>query len=144
MNGDIMQTRVLAASSSLSRRLWYFNQLRRYGFEAITADSGLSCIQHAATFQPHVLILEPFLNWGGSDGVLAVKQLDPTFKSVPVIVIDLQRDASETYRIGAYQLAGYWKWMPTADELSAAIHDALARHETPLAPSLATTASNSF
>ncbi len=136
-----MQTRVLAASPSLSRRLWYRNELGRCGFETITADTGIACIQSAVAFQPHVLILEPSLSWGGSDGVLAVKQLDPILQPVPVIVIDLQRDASETYRIGAYPLAGYWKWMPTTDELSAAIYNALTGHETPRLPSLATIAS---
>lgn len=139
-----MQTRVLAASSSLSRRLWYRNQLGQCGFETVTAETGIACIQSAITFRPHVLILEPFLTWGGTDGVLAVKQLDPDFKAVPVIVIDLQRNASETYRIGAYELAGYWKWIPNAEELSFAILNSLARNETSRLLRMATAASVSL
>lgn len=76
--------------------------------------------------------------------MLAVKQLDPDFKAVPVIVIDLQRNASETYRIGAYELAGYWKWMPNAEELSFAILNSLARNETSRLLRMATAASVSL
>ncbi len=125
-----MQIRVLAASSSLSRRLWYRNELGRHGFDAETADSGIACIQRAATFQPDVMILEPLLTWGGSDGVLEVRQQDPLLSSVPVIVVDLRHDASETYRIGAYELAGYWRWVPTADELANAIIAAVNGNHT--------------
>lgn len=125
-----MQIRVLAASSSLSRRLWYRHELDRCGFETETADNGIACVQKAAGFQPHLMILEPLLTWGGSDGVLAVREQDPQLKSLPVIVVDLRHDAAETYRIGAYELAGYWKWIPTVDELVNAIQLALGHRDT--------------
>lgn len=116
-----MQLRILAASSSLSRRLWYRNELELRGCQVETADSGIACIERALTFRPQALILESFLTWGGSDGVLAVREVDPRLKAVHVVVVDLQRDAAQTYRLGAYELAGYWKWPPTADELVDAV-----------------------
>lgn len=121
-----MQIRVLAASSSLSRRLWYRNELARCGFKAETVDSGVACVERANSFEPHVLILEPILAWGGTEGVLAVRERDPCLMTVPVLVVDLRHDAAATYRLGAYELAGYWKWIPTTDELVRAILAAIS------------------
>lgn len=120
-----MQFRILAASSSLSRRLWYRNELGRRGCVVETAEDGLGCIQCAASFRPEILILEPVLQWGGCDGVLEVREELPSLMSVPVMVVDSGRNASQTYRISAYELAGYWKWTPTAEELMKAFQIAL-------------------
>lgn len=116
-----MQIRVMAASPSLPRRLWYRGELERRGCEVETATDKPSFLTKASEFHPDVLILESSLPGGGIDEVLAVRDREPSLKQIPVIVIDDRRDAAQTYRIGAYQLAGYWKSAPSADELMLAI-----------------------
>lgn len=129
-----MQIRVMAASPSLPRRLWYRGELEQRGCEVETATDEPSCLNKASEFHPDVLILESSLPGGGIDEVLAVRDREPSLKSIPVIVIDDRRDAAQTYRIGAYQLAGYWKSAPSADELMLAIRLTIGCVDTLPAP----------
>lgn len=122
-----MKIRVLAASSSTLRRNWYRDQLEQRGCDVRVAATGVSCIELAEEYSPDIVILESFLTWGGAEGVLAVRHETPCLRTIPVIVIDAQRDASQTYRISAYQLAGYWKSQPTVDELLLAIRLTLGK-----------------
>ena len=124
-----MEFRILAASSSLSRRLWYRNELERRGCQIQTASSGLECLANARSFEPHALLLESFLPWGGSDGVLAVKESEPLLRAIPVVVIDTERNAAQTYRLGAYELAGYWTYRPTAEELIRMVRTAVEHQQ---------------
>lgn len=125
--GDAMQIRVMVASASLPRRLWYRHELECRGCEVETAIDEPSCISKAGDFHPEVLILESSLPGAGIDGLLSARERERCLKPVPVIVIDDRRDAAQTYRIGAYQLAGYWKSPPTADELMLAIRLTVGR-----------------
>lgn len=129
-----MQIRVMAASPSLPRRLWYRSELERRGCEVETAIDEPTCLTKANEFHPDILILESSLPGGGIDEVLAVREQDPNLKPVPVIVIDDRRDAAQTYRIGAYQLAGYWKSAPSADELMLAIRLTVGSVDAPPIP----------
>lgn len=133
-HGDAMLIRVMAASPSLPRRLWYRNELERLGCDVETATDEPSCLAKASEFHPDVLILESSLPGGGIDEVLAVREREPSLKPIPVIVIDDRRDAAQTYRIGAYQLAGYWKSAPSADELMLAIRLTIGKVNASPAP----------
>lgn len=125
-----MQIRVMAASSSLLRRLWYRSELESRGCDVETAIDESTCIAKVGEFQPNVLILESSLPGDGIDEVFAARERDSGLRSVPIIVIDDRHNAAQTYRLGAYPLAGYWRSPPTADELILAIRLALGRVDT--------------
>ena len=133
-----MQIRLLAVSSSLIGRLWYRNELERYGCQVHTAFNEHSCIELAAEIRPHILILESFPIWGGNDRLLTFQDLAAGLKSMPVILIEVRRDscgftfdASQPDRIRACELAGaYWKWSRTAEELVQIVRLALGQNRT--------------
>lgn len=142
--GHIMQIRLLAASSSLIGRLWYRNELERYGCQVHTAFNEHSCIELAAAIRPHILILESFPIWGRNDRILTFQDLEAGLNSMPVILIDVRRDscsltfdASQPDRVRACELAGaYWKWSRTAEELVQIVHLALGRSRARCKPAM--------
>lgn len=112
-----MQQRVLIATALAYRRRWYLDVLKPPRFQVETAASGIECVALIPRFRPEVLLLESYLLWGGCDGVLAVCEDEKLLKSMSVIVVDVRNDSDQTYRIGAYPLADYWRRYPTAEEL---------------------------
>ena len=63
-----------------------------------------------------------------------MRERDPCLMTIPVLVVDLRHNAAATYRLGAYELAGYWKSIPTTDELVGAILAALRHRDAAPAP----------
>lgn len=125
-----MQIRVIVVSASLPRRLQYREELELRGCVVETAVDEASCLSKAEDFHPEVFILESSIPGAGIDGLLSARERDSNLRTVPIIVIDDRRDAAQTYRIGAYQLAGYWRSIPTADELMLAIRLTVSRADT--------------
>ena len=122
-----MSYRILVATASPTRRKWYCQELERRGCDVEFVSTAIDCVEMARDVLPHAMILESFLPWGGSDGVLAIREEEPELKSIHAIVIETQRDASQTYRLGAYELTGYWKWPVTANDLVSAVQTAVER-----------------
>jgi CheY-like chemotaxis protein len=117
-----MQLKVLAASDSAYRRCWYAEQLQQQGMEVATAVDGLNCVEQLRSFQPDVLLLEPSLLWGGSDGVLAVKSEDADLKQIPVVLIATDGVSSEWYQLSRYSVQGLFPRQPTGQNLAATLH----------------------
>jgi DNA-binding response OmpR family regulator len=66
--------------------------LRRSGFGVSTADSGLACLAAMRRRVPDVLVIEPNLPWGGSEGVLAVMAESMRNSIMPVLVLATEED----------------------------------------------------
>jgi hypothetical protein len=97
--------------------------LKSQEFFVETVETAIECHERMIQgVRSNVLILETFLLWGGSDGVLAVREADDRLKSISVIVIDVSRDPNQAYRIGVYSVADYWMRYPSSQELRNAIH----------------------
>ena len=116
-----MPTQVLAASSSAYRRWWYVEQLRLYGMEAVTAVDGLDCIEQMRTSQPDIVLLEPSLLWGGSDGVLAVRSEDTSLQNIPVVLVAFDGVSVEWYQLAEYSLQGLLLRRPSGQKLAATL-----------------------
>jgi len=57
------------------------------GFEVLTADGGVDCVEQARARAPDLLVLLPPLLWGSVAGVLAVLHDDPGTRHVPVLIL---------------------------------------------------------
>jgi DNA-binding NtrC family response regulator len=119
-----MQQRVLAATSWPHRQQWYQDVFASSRIVVRTAASAIECVTQIDEFLPDVLILETYLHWGGSEGVLALCESNDRLKSLAVIVIDVSRDFDQTYRIGAYPIEDYWRRYPDTEELENAVQNA--------------------
>lgn len=122
-----MTFRVLVATTSPNRREWYRRELERRGCDVEIVSTGIDCVEMIRDVLPDAVILESFLPWGGSDGVLAIREADPELKAIHAIVVETHRDAAQTYRLGVYELAGYWKWPTSADDLLKSVRGRLER-----------------
>ena len=74
-----------AYRQSFPARLWEF----------AGAASGLECVEQLRRFQPHVLVLEPAIPWGGGAGILAQMHCETDVPLVPVIVLTACRQFAE-------------------------------------------------
>ena len=117
----MMPTQVLVASASAYRRWWYVEQLRLYGMKAATAVDGLDCIEQMRTSRPDVVLLEPSLLWGGSDGVLAVRSEDTSLQNIPVVLVAFDGVSVAWYQLAQYSLQGLLLRLPSGQELAATL-----------------------
>jgi DNA-binding response OmpR family regulator len=68
----------------------------RHGYGAEIASDGLDCMAILRNLQPDVVVIEAGLLWGGSDGVIALMNEDPTLFDIPVIVVADSRAEAES------------------------------------------------
>jgi len=117
-----MRRSVLVATSVTHRQLWYESVLNSLGMQVHAADTGLECLERIRNDKPDLLILETYLLWGGVDGVLTLCNEEDLLKTMSIIVIDVGHDSGQTYRLGVFPIANYWKRYPTVIEISRAIN----------------------
>ena len=119
--------KVLAASQSAFRRDWYVDQLRLYGIEVATAVDGIDCVVQMRTWHPEIVVLEPSLLWGGSVGVLAVREEETELRQIPVVLIAANGISANWYQLAQYSLQGLILRRPSGQKLAsvllAAIHE---------------------
>jgi CheY-like chemotaxis protein len=121
---SLSNVRVLLADGDEALREFYSRCLAARGAEVSAAANGLECIEQLRTFQPHVLILEPEILWGGGAGVIEWMLSDPEVPTTPVIAVTSARDLDQLRRIlrfplydlvvkplGARQLATKVRWV---------------------------------
>ncbi len=58
-----------------------------WGIEVETAADGLECLDKLRRFEPHVLVLDLELPWGGGEGVLARMREDVDVPLVPLVFV---------------------------------------------------------
>jgi DNA-binding response OmpR family regulator len=61
--------------------------LSQSGFEVHKSTSGVGCVEKLRQDTTDVLILDPDLLWGGSDGVLNVMATSPNLATIPVLLL---------------------------------------------------------
>jgi DNA-binding NtrC family response regulator len=116
-----MKQSVLIATPLPHRQRWYREVLEKQGLFVVTAQNGIECIEQVRRFHPEILILETDLLWGGAEGVLALCESEHCLEAMAVIAIDRGNNSDQTYRLGAWSLADYWRRYPKANELCDAI-----------------------
>ncbi|HYT91077.1 MAG TPA: response regulator [Gemmataceae bacterium] len=99
--------RVLIADPDPDRLTAYRDYLVSDGFEVATAGSALECLERLREFAPDLLVLAPFLPWGGGDGVLARVSEDPRLPRVPVIVLSSVEDLADAPRLWDFPITEF-------------------------------------
>lgn len=97
--------KVLLAIQRSDCRTEFQRDLVRNGFEVVTADHGLECLQVFQAFSPDVIVLDPELRWGGGDGVLDVIRDDPGLSEVPVLVLTTSRNCEVVNIISQFSIS---------------------------------------
>ena len=82
--------RVLIAISNKPLLSSYCENLARDGFEVTAATDGLWCMSLLRSMVPQALIIDPFLPWGGGDGVVAWMREQRRLAGVPVLAFSSQ------------------------------------------------------
>jgi len=123
--------RILVASSSVHRQAFYREAIEGLGDEVRVAASGVECAASLRQERPDLLVLETPLQWGGSDGVLAVLQEQTGDGPLPVILVAAAFSADDFFRLGRFRLDNFLFHVPTAAELHRAIANFAARLPRP-------------
>src|SRR5215213_6115915 len=79
--------RALVTTTDLALRRAAVSTFTAAGFEVLTADGGVDCVEQARVRAPDLLVLLPPLLWGSVAGVLAVLHDDPGTRHVPVLIL---------------------------------------------------------
>jgi two-component system chemotaxis response regulator CheB len=101
---DLTAVRVLLAEPHESLRDDYAGFLRGCGATVACAGNGVECIEQLRLIQPHVLVLEPEIPWGGGAGVIDWMLSDPALPTTPVIALTAARDLDQLRRILKFPL----------------------------------------
>ena len=64
--------RILYAHPISTRRHRYQRLLSRLGYDVTVVENGLQCLSEFRALRPDILILDPHILWGGSQGVVRV------------------------------------------------------------------------
>lgn len=100
--------KVLLAITRSKSRTEFRLDLCRNGFDVVTADNGLECLQIFQSFTPDVIVIEPELLWGGGDGVLDVIREDPVLSEVPVLALTTKCNRTAIYSISQFAISDFW------------------------------------
>lgn len=100
--------KVLLAITRSKSRTEFRLDLIRNGFDVVTADNGLECLQSFQSFSPDVIVIEPELLWGGGDGVLDVIREDPVLSEVPVLALTTKCNRTAIYSISQFAISDFW------------------------------------
>jgi hypothetical protein len=95
--------------------------------EVATAVDGIDCIKIMRKLQPEVLLLEPSLLWGGSQGVLAVRSEEPELQDIPVVLIAVDGVSLEWFQLSRYSVQDLIVRRTSGRKLSAALYAATGR-----------------
>ena len=118
---------VMVASGSGYRRWWYSEQLQLCGMEVSIAYDGVDCIEQMRNLRPDVVLLEPSLLWGGTQGVLAVRAEELELQNIPIVLIADEGISADWYQLAQYPVQGLLLRRPSraelADTLTAASHE---------------------
>jgi len=121
--------KVLLAITRSKSRTEFGLDLNRNGFEVVTADNGLECLQIFQSFSPDVIVIEPELLWGGGDGVLDLIRDDPVLSDVPVLVLTANCNRTAIYSISQFSISDFWVQPIAPSQLTERV-SLLADHES--------------
>lgn len=126
--------RILLAGPDNYRWNAYAEHLQADGYAVSQATGGVECIELLSQLHPHVLVLEPTIPWGGGDGILEIRDSEPSLSVTRVILLTSGCDSSLLYRLSQYSVDDLlWQPVPPA-VLGHRIHQLLGRHANTVAP----------
>lgn len=110
--------KVLLAVRRSQSRSDYEADLRQHGFQVITADDGIECLDVLCRFTPDAVVVEPELLWGGGDGVVSLLRDNPETRNVPVLVLTTDASRSAVYQISQFSIGDYLMQPVTPERLT--------------------------
>lgn len=122
---DSVPNRVLMADPDASLPSVYRECLLREGFRLTTASTGLECVARLRERMPDVLVLEPYLPWGGGDGVLAIMGQSPDLAMIPVMILTSCRDPHILNGVKRFPISDYHVKPLTPDRLAGRLRSLL-------------------
>lgn len=111
---------IVVASSSAYRQALYRDAISALGYEVLTANGGVECIERLRDCSVALLLLEAPLLWGGSDGVLDIVQHQMEV-SPPVIVVAVGSGSIDWFQLSRFRVDDFLFRVPTSHELERAI-----------------------
>ncbi|MGE5194540.1 MAG: two-component system response regulator [Deltaproteobacteria bacterium] len=103
----------------------YRAALQKQGFEVVTAADGVECLRLLRSRIPNLIVLDCDILWGGAEGVLDLLAADPTYPTIPAMIIGSRQSRSALYRAGRYIASDYQLKPLTSDRLVRRISDLL-------------------
>ncbi len=73
-----------------------------------TVTNARECIGRLRQIVPDVLVLEPYLPWGGGAGVLAVMRDEPNLADIPVMIVTACRDVEVLKSVAPFPICDYF------------------------------------
>ena len=95
--------RILIVDDEPHLRLLYETELRRTGYETMTADSALQGLEYVETMKPDLVVLD--IRMAGMDGIEALQRILERDNNLPVILntaFSSYRDNYMTWAADAY------------------------------------------
>jgi len=95
--------RVLIVDDEPHLRLLYETELRRAGYETMTADSAIQGLEYVETMKPDLVVLD--IRMAGMDGIEALQRIIERDNSLPVVLntaFSSYRDNYMTWAADAY------------------------------------------
>ena len=96
-------TRILIVDDEPHLRLLYETELRRAGFETMTAGTALQGLEYVETMHPDLVVLD--IRMAGMDGIEALQRILERDNSIPVVLntaFSSYRDNYLTWAADAY------------------------------------------
>jgi len=103
----MMSLRVLIADRDEFLSASYREHLSRHGAIVTTATTGVACLERLRDFAPDILVLDPSLLWGGSDGVLAVMHEEREIRPACVLLLTDGGNRRLLYRLSSFRVDDY-------------------------------------
>src|SRR5271157_944004 len=103
----MMSFRILLVDRDEFLLATYREYLSRHGAIVTTATSGVACLERLRDFAPDILVLDPSLLWGGSDGVLAVLHEEPEIRPACVLLLTDGGNRRLLYRLSSFRVDDY-------------------------------------
>jgi DNA-binding response OmpR family regulator len=128
---DDTVTIVLYVEDDNEHALLVSNMLTSRGYRVETAVDGYDGLEKARTLQPHVILLDLLLPRLDGFGVMKCLQEDATTEQIPVIVISAWPTTDNRKRVRKAGALGFITKPFKAEELEAAIQEALGAPQSP-------------
>jgi len=103
----MMSVRILIADRDEFLLATYHEHLSRHGAIVTTARTGVACLERLRDFAPDILVLDPSLLWGGSEGVLAVMHEEPEIRPACVLLLTDGGNRHLLYRLSSFRVDDY-------------------------------------
>jgi DNA-binding response OmpR family regulator len=125
-------SRVVVAMRPSLRRTEYHSELQRQGFDVISAESAIHCIELLRAVHTDALVLESDLPGGGGETVLEIMDMNSSLSHIPVLVVIPDLNWSSTYQISRYRIDDFAVQPVASEKLVPRVKRLLSRSLIPV------------